>query len=179
MNKTLASNLISQRSIEQEYLSKNELSYKTNNSLLAVPHCTLFSSKWQPISTWDEKLAPQQLLYDNQSCSRFATHFTESKGFLSIYSCDGTDCKWLGYTCLRTLPCLIRITLPSIQMTVAGPCHCWSVVNLQKTLSLGLNTTSQYCLTGFWTSFCMNKCFASSSIDIQILCYNRTVGASF
>ena len=157
----------------------NRLNYKTNNSLLAVPHCTLFSQKWQTISIWDEKLAPQYLLYYNQSCSRLATQFTESTGFLSIYSCDGTNCKWLGYTRPGTLPCLIRITLPSIQMTVAGPCHCRSIVNLQKTLPLGLNTTSQYCLTGFCTSFCMNKCFASGSNGIQVLCYNRTVGAYF
>ena len=157
----------------------NWLNYKTNNSLLAVPHCTLISQKWQTISIWDEKLAPHQLLYYNQSCSRCATHFTESTGFLSIYSCDGTNCKWLGYARPRTLPYLIRITLLSIQMTVAGPCHCRSGVNLQKTLPLALNTTSQHCLTGFCTSFYMNKCFASSSNGIQILCCNRTVGASF
>ena len=38
-------------------------------------------------------------------------------------------------------------------MTVAGPCHCRSVVNLHKTLPLGLNTTSQYFALVFaWTN---------------------------
>ena len=84
----------------------NRLNYKTNNSLLAVPHCTLFSSKWQTISIWDGKLAPQQLLYYNQSCSQFATHFTESRGFLSIYLCDESSTVFF---LLLTIKCAVSL----------------------------------------------------------------------
>ena len=50
----------------------NQLNYKIINLILATPHFTV-----------DKKLTPQQLLYYNQSCPRFGTHFDDKPKILT------------------------------------------------------------------------------------------------
>ena len=50
----------------------NQLNYKIIYLILATAHFTV-----------DEKLAPQQLLYYNQSCPRFGTHFDDKPKILA------------------------------------------------------------------------------------------------
>ena len=103
MNKKFASNLLSQGSIEQEYLSKNlenqflrclikievsVLNFSTESAKLQNQQFITCQYSLQvillnmTISIWDEKLAPQQLFYYNQSCFRFGTHFSDKPKIL-------------------------------------------------------------------------------------------------